>query len=269
MKSYFNFNRKEKLGVLVLSGLILVLTVVLNVGASTYVPDPFDVDQSKLDFLVLNQYNNESVKLTESESTESDNNNFRKPVYKNFDPNKIELKDWKEMGFSEKQAQSILNYRNNYGPFKKKTDIQKLYVVSDEKYAELESYIQIKEIPNSFSNKNDYPEKIEEEATIRILEINTASKEELISLSGIGPTFADRILTFRSKIGGFVDPEQIDELYISDDAKVVLKQNTIMNTDNIQKTNVNTASKDELRKTPYSNWATVAAILKQRGQRAN
>ena len=32
----------------------------------------------------------------------------------------------------------------------------------------------------------------------------------------------------------------------------------------VKKTNINTATKDELRKVPYSNWLAVATILKYR-----
>lgn len=144
MKPYFNFNRKEKIGVVALSALILFLTVALNVGYTTYVPDPFDVDESKLDFLVLdesNRYNKDG----QNPDSHFDNE-ANQSVITDFDPNKIGLDEWVEFGFSEKQAASIIKYRNSYGPFKKKEDIKKLYVVSDEKYAELEPHIKIQKI---------------------------------------------------------------------------------------------------------------------------
>jgi competence protein ComEA len=46
------------------------------------------------------------------------------------------------------------------------------------------------------------------------IDINTASVSELAkALSGIGPTKAQRIVEYREKIGGFVSPEQLMEVY--------------------------------------------------------
>ncbi|NOQ71210.1 MAG: hypothetical protein GQ574_04355 [Crocinitomix sp.] len=261
MKPYFNFNRKEKIGVVALSTLILLLTVVLNVGYTTYVPDPFDVDESKLEFLVLDNSNQDDQDRQNPDSHFDKNEN--KVVITDFDPNTIDLEKWIEFGFSEKQAASIIKYRESYGPFKKKEDIKKLYVVSDEKYAELEPYIIIQKVEKQEKFTPDYP-IIEATQLVTIVELNSASKEELISIQGIGEYFADRIINYRSKLGGFVDFEQIQEMSIRDEAKAAILELTKIDASKVQKTNINTATKDELRSVPYSNWLTVATILKYR-----
>lgn len=262
MKPYFNFNRKEKIGVVALSALILLLTVLLNVGYTTYVPDPFDVDESKLEFLVLDDGDSNPSQNQDPDS-HFDKEAF-KPVITDFDPNEIGLDKWISFGFSEKQAASIIKYRNSYGPFKRKEDIKKLYVVSDEKYAELEPHIII--IQQQVEQKSSAIESVDPSPSItpKIIELNTATKEELIGLNGIGEYFADRILNYRSKIGGFVDVEQIQEMSIRDEAKSTIIELTTINAALVKKTNINTATKDELRKVPYSNWLAVATILKYR-----
>lgn len=257
-QSYFNFNRKEKLGVVALSGLVLGLIVVLNVGYSTYIPDPLDIDESKLEFISL-----ANPTVVEGESN-TENHSSQNMVNSPFDPNEIGQEDWVEMGFSEKQATSIMNYRQNYGPFKQKEDLQKLYVISDEMYAEMEPYIQIKRVEkqqNKPSFTNDANESPEE---FHPLDLNMATKADLMALNGIGPAYADRIIAFREKIGGFVDPEQIGQIYMSDEAKTLLTEKAVIHTSNLRKLNPNTASKDEIRAIPYSNWAVVTAIIKYR-----
>ena len=261
MKPYFNFNRKEKIGVVALSALILLLTIALNVGYTTYVPDPFDVDESKLEFLDLNESYSENKQEQYPDSHFDNNEN--KIVISNFDPNKIGLEKWIAFGFSKKQAASIIKYRESYGPFKKKEDIKKLYVVSDEKYAELEPHIRIQKIEDleKFTTENT---TIEAEEVYTIIELNAASKEDLISIQGIGEYFADRIINYRSKLGGFVDFEQIQEMSIREEAKATILELTKIDASKVQKTKINTATKDELRSVPYSNWLAVATILKYR-----
>jgi DNA uptake protein ComE-like DNA-binding protein len=259
VKPYFNFNRKEKIGVVTLSALILLLTVILNVGYTRHLPDPFDVDESKLEFLVLDDKDSNTYQDPDSHFDED----ALKPVITDFDPNEIDLDKWMSFGFSEKQAASIIKYRNSYGPFKKKEDIKKLYVVNDEKYAELEPHIIIKQ---QVEQRSSAPRVIESNPSTRpeIIELNTATKEELIGLKGIGEYFADRILNYRTKIGGFVDVEQIQEMSIREEAKSTIIELTTINAALVKKTNINTATKDELRNVPYSNWLAVATILKYR-----
>ncbi len=240
-----------------LSTLILLLTVVLNVGYSTYVPDPFDVDESKLEYLVLNDESPE-------DHFENQNNNV---VITDFDPNKIGIEDWINLGFSEKQAASIVKYRESYGPFKKKEDIKKLYVVSDEKFAELEGHIIIESTDKHQKNKT-IEAPVEELTPMVLVELNQATKEELVSLQGIGDYYADRIINYRSKLGGFVDFEQIQEMSIRDEAKSAIVELTSIDVAKVQKTNINTATKDELKKVPYSNWLAVATILKFRDKQS-
>ena len=106
-----------------------------------------------------------------------------------FDPNTVSLEDLQRLGLSERQAQSIENYRTKGGRFRSKADFQKMYVVSDTLYARLEPYI---EIPK--------------------LELNAADSAALVSLRGIGPWYARKILDYRERLGGFVSKQQLLEI---------------------------------------------------------
>ncbi|MFZ2537440.1 MAG: helix-hairpin-helix domain-containing protein [Oscillospiraceae bacterium] len=61
------------------------------------------------------------------------------------------------------------------------------------------------EVQNEVSSKEPKPLP----DTTSIVNINTASKEQLMSLDGIGNTISERIITFRKDIGGF---NSIDEI---------------------------------------------------------
>lgn len=58
-----------------------------------------------------------------------------------FDPNTITGDSLQLLGFSTRQAQSILKYRNKGGKFRYREDFAKLYVVDSAVYAALEGYL--------------------------------------------------------------------------------------------------------------------------------
>ena len=58
-----------------------------------------------------------------------------------FNPNTITLDSLQLLGFSKKQALTIIHYREKGGRFRRKEDFSKMYTVSREKYLELEPYI--------------------------------------------------------------------------------------------------------------------------------
>ncbi len=62
-------------------------------------------------------------------------------------------------------------------------------------------------IPKKGKKKNDEP--IAEEETSKTVNINTASKEELMTLNGIGESKAELILTYREENGGFQKKEDL------------------------------------------------------------
>ena len=106
-----------------------------------------------------------------------------------FDPNTVSLDDLQRLGLSPRQAESIENYRSKGGRFRTKEDFHRMYVVSDTLFSRLEPYI---EIPG--------------------IELNTADSAALVSLRGIGPWYARKILDYRSRLGGFVSKEQLMEI---------------------------------------------------------
>lgn len=121
-----------------------------------------------------------------------------------FNPNTVSVEDLQRLGFSEKQAQSIENYRLKGGRFRRPADFAKSYVVADSVYARLEPYI---DIPR--------------------LDINLADSVALLDLPGIGPYFAGKIVQYRTQLGGYTSPEQLMEIYHFDEEKYAALQDLI------------------------------------------
>lgn len=128
-----------------------------------------------------------------------------------FNPNTASVEDLCRLGFSQKQAQSIDNYRQKGGRFSRKSDFAKSFVVSDEIYERLEPYI---EIP--------------------LLDLNSADSVALDALPGIGGWFANKIIEFRERLGGYSYKEQLMDIWKFDESKyseledlITLRQETI------------------------------------------
>jgi len=113
-----------------------------------------------------------------------------------FDPNTVSTEDLQRLGFSEKQAAAIENYRLKGGRFRRKEDFAKSFVVADSVYRRLESFI-------------DIP----------LLDINTADSAEFDALPGIGPYFASAMVKYRDCLGGYSCTRQLMEIYHFDESR--------------------------------------------------
>lgn len=107
-----------------------------------------------------------------------------------FNPNTATVEELVRLGFSDKQATSIDNYRKKGGRFRRKEDFAKSFVVSDEIYRRLESFI-------------DIP----------LTDINRADSAAFDALPGIGPYFAAKMVEQRKRLCGYSNPEQLLDIY--------------------------------------------------------
>ncbi|MBC7557727.1 MAG: helix-hairpin-helix domain-containing protein, partial [Chryseobacterium sp.] len=79
-----------------------------------------------------------------------------------FNPNSLSLEEWTKLGFSEKQSQTILKYKEIVGgEFTSQDQLQKCYSISAEKFEQLQPYILLPKSSKSGSNfdKNKWEKK--------------------------------------------------------------------------------------------------------------
>lgn len=160
--------------------------------------------------------------------------------YYTFDPNQLNLNEWKALGFSEKQAATIITYRdrNLQGSFKNPEDLQKCFVISAEKFQEMKPYIKLQE-------------KQQEKTDFSKTDLNTITFKQLIEF-GLDERSAGSIISFRNKLGGFMNKQQILSTYnIDQDLVQKLISTAPLNTSNVPKYTLVDAPEVWLKNHPY------------------
>jgi competence ComEA-like helix-hairpin-helix protein len=281
----FDFNNSEKRGLL-----FLAIIVVLGLGFRIF--SPMFIDDSQTDF---SQFKGEvkefelAQKKLEQEEKELEqikqnkyktnnykkNNYYKKDKYKSFDnkrdytklnPNKASISDWQNLGFSKKQSSVIYNYIKQIGFIEDKTQLKKIFVISTKKYSEIEPYIVIDK--SDFINKNNKYSDISNDAIkfeVNVIDVNLATKDELMAIKGIGEWFSDKIIEYRDYLGGFYSKEQLKEVYgINDEVYDNVKNQITINSDSNKKINVNFCDEKDLSSHPYISYKDAKAIVNYR-----
>src|SRR5690606_10367941 len=101
---------------------------------------------------------------------------------------------------------------------------------------------------------------------ISVIDINTATKEDLMAIYGIGPALSDRILKMREQLGGFVDMAQMEDIWglppeVTEKLKIHFK---IAGLPPLKKIAVNDLSTKELAQFPYFRYAVAKEIVTHR-----
>ena len=164
-----------------------------------------------------------------------------------FDPNTLDSTGFLRLGFSSAQTRSLLKYRASGAVFRKPEDFSHSYVVSEQMYNRLASYIRIEQA---------LPPPQEVRQTVRpqpeIIEINSADTARLVQLRGIGPYYARKMVQYRERLGGFVRIEQLLEVEGIDAARLSqFEAQVIIDLARIRKIDLKSADPSALGKHPY------------------
>jgi len=282
VKDYFNFTRKERIGIVVLLTLIILFLLLPFFF-------PYFISQKKTD---QRQFEKEiaALNIKQQDSTDKrgnfDENNYQnyyQPSEKNyygkrspgelfyFDPNTLSVEGWVKLGIREKTANSIQKYVSKGGRFYKPEDIGKIWGLHEDDIKRLLPYVRIEQKPiaeNISSLNTEFGKTYEKQKyTITTIDVNTADTSTFIALPGIGSKLANRIVTFRDKLGGFYKVEQVAETYgLPDSTFQKIKERLIISNPSVKKLNINNATVDELKMHPYLRYNLANAIVQYRMQ---
>lgn len=101
-----------------------------------------------------------------------------------------------------------------------------------------------------------------------VIEMNSADTAQWTLLKGIGPVLSKRIVAYRKKLGGFVSPDQLIEVYgvspvLVNDLRPYLYADTM----EIFRININRASLRQLKDHPYLDFYKAQALIEERKKR--
>lgn len=206
-----------------------------------------------------------------------------------FNPNTITEDSLQMLGFSQRQAASIIKYRTKGGKFRVKRDFAKMYVVDSAKYAVLEPFILLpdrlpgkrnvtnkpKNVTNGEENDRIVTDAVDSVINAHqapvpqpapaskygtrlpkekyVCNLNTADSAALVQLYGIGGYYARKILQYRERLGGsFVDTRQLLEIEgFTQERFEKIKGNVVVLAEDVKGFSLLKASREELERHPY------------------
>ncbi len=186
---------------------------------------------------------------------------YNRPISK-FDPNSYSKSDWMKLGLSIKQAEVVLNFSKR--GLISNDDLKKIFVISDQLFDLIKdsTYYSIKKNQQFETYKK-------EEKTIELIELNSATEEQLLSIKGVGPFYAKQILKRRNELGGFYHKNQLLEVWKMDQEKFdIIKDFISIDNTKIIKIDLNNVKLEDLRLHPYTRWNIANSILKMREQKS-
>lgn len=193
----FYFNKKERIGLLVLGTLIICTAVWQRVAPSV---------------------RQEAIPIRwEVLPMEEQNETIKEVRLANFDPNIVQLETLLAMGVSERAAKNWTRYLAKGGRFKKAQEVERIFGLSPSTYQQLLPYIKIAQTPPSFKKQQEKKKfttfaKNEQASNLFSFNPNEASVETLLDL-GLSLQTAQQIQRFREKGGQFRKPEDLGKIY--------------------------------------------------------
>ena len=167
---FFDSTRKERRQVVS----VLVLTSVVLFGGKIY-SEVRPVTHSPLDSNIVALLVAADTASVESNAEDSLNRLDRYIVDRysqlqlfKFDPNTVSEEDLQKLGFTTKQASTLLNYRNNGGKFKTIEDFRRLYGLRYKQFQILRPYVSL-------------PENVKTERKTSVQPPDTSKKSELFT----------------------------------------------------------------------------------------
>lgn len=189
-----------------------------------------------------------------------------------FDPNHDDSLTLARLGLRPWQIHNMMRYRAAGGVWRSADDFKRLYGLSAEEFKRLKPYVRIsaadrkRSAPAYDSSYYGTPrgekpqfEKIEKYAEGTLVPINSADTTELKRIPGIGSYYAQKIVRYRERLGGFVRVSQISE--VEGLPAGAARWFSIETSPQPVRININKATFSQLVRHPYLSYEQTKAIV--------
>ena len=251
-KSYFQYSKSQRSGIF----LLVVLCVICQLAFFYLGPSMENSENSEKQKWISLQSKVDSLKVEKQ--------NYIPKIYP-FNPNFITDYKGSKLGMSVAEIDRLLNFRKTNQYVNSASEFQKVTQVSDSLLSTISPYFKFPDWVNK-QKANHYKSFEKKAEKIVLLDINHATKEDLIKVYGIGPALSDRILKQKELFGGFVSMKQMDDIWgLSPEVILSLNEHfKVATLPKIKKIDINNASIKELMLFPYFKYALAKSIVTYR-----
>lgn len=259
----FQFSSSQKRGTLFLLATIVVVQILI------YITGNFQFKKSTIHFTELTQYQKVVDSLKQEKIVHS------QPKIYPFNPNYLTEYRAYIIGLSATEFDRLQKFRTQNQFVNSAEDFQRVTGVHDTVLQRISPYFKFPDwVKNSTKNTQDFkdnpttitPTKVTPAKSQPQSDLNTATKEQLVAINGIGEKLADRIITYRTKLQGYTFNDQLYEVWYLDKevADKVLEKFTVIQKPVIQKININEADFKTVMKLPYMDYDLTKKIFNLR-----
>ena len=179
-----------------------------------------------------------------------------------FDPNALDAEGFVALGFSPRQAASIVRFREARGGFRTAEDFAESYVVSEAMFDRLRDRIAIVPAEGRPAGRGAEHEAVSLPGPV---ELNDADSAALDGVPGIGPATAAAVIAYRGRLGGFHDARQVLETgLVTERNWERMREQIWADSCKIRKIDINFAAPNTVADHPYIAPRTLRKILRNR-----
>lgn len=143
-----------------------------------------------------------------------------------FDPNHADSLELLHLGLKEWQVKNLLAYRRKGGVWHSEDAFSRLYGLSPGEFERLRPYLRIspEDRRPSYANSKEESfygipmaekpkyEIVEKFSRDTLLELNSVDTVMLKKIPGVGSYYAQKVTSYRERLGGFLHESQLDEI---------------------------------------------------------
>jgi len=254
-KSHFDLTRAQRNGILIF---VIILLASLAYQYFWMLPK-----SANAQFLISEEIHQELK--TEIDSIKTANAQNEKPKIFPFNPNYLNEFRAYQLGISTEELDRLIAFRKTDRWVNSKKEFQEVTQVSDSLLNEIAPYFKFPEWVQKANNQRAADSKKQEKRKTfeEKKDLNTATKEDLQQISGIGEVLATRIIRTRTKYNGFIDDIQVKDVYglNFETREKLLNEFAVKRSTRPQKININTATLVQLAEIPYFDYELAREIV--------